>query len=218
MPTRNVVLTDHQAEFVDSLVASGRYQNVSEALRSGLRLLEREEAAWEQVRRGVLEGLAQVERGGQVHGEGPVPAVRRLPLGRTDPGDPGVVHQHVEPPAARFDRRGHQVLARHRVGDVGGQIGDDHRDLIAHRTLLALVANRHRDRRGERLVGQLIPRHQPRPETTGAFGHDHVVDGGPHRLLDGLHLVQWYLEGHEDPPIRRLDVERRPRAENTRTA
>ncbi|WP_374372565.1 type II toxin-antitoxin system ParD family antitoxin [Tabrizicola sp.] len=69
MPTRNVVLTDHQAEFVDSLVASGRYQNVSEALRSGLRLLEREEAAWEQVRRGVLEGLAQVERGETVDGE-----------------------------------------------------------------------------------------------------------------------------------------------------
>lgn len=63
MPTRNVVLTDHQAEFIDSLVASGRYQNASEAMRSGLRLLEREEAAWEQVRRGVLEGLAQVERG-----------------------------------------------------------------------------------------------------------------------------------------------------------
>lgn len=69
MPTRNVVLTDHQAEFVDSLVTSGRYQNVSEALRSGLRLLEREEAAWEQVRRGVLEGLAQVERGETVDGE-----------------------------------------------------------------------------------------------------------------------------------------------------
>ena len=69
MPTRNVVLTDHQAEFVDSLVASGRYQNASEALRSGLRLLEREEAAWEQVRRGVLEGLAQVERGETVDGE-----------------------------------------------------------------------------------------------------------------------------------------------------
>jgi antitoxin ParD1/3/4 len=63
MPTRNVVLTDHQSEFVDSLVASGRYQNASEVMRSGLRLLEREEAAWEQVRQGVLEGLAQVERG-----------------------------------------------------------------------------------------------------------------------------------------------------------
>ena len=70
MPTRNVVLTDHQAAFVDSLVASGRYQNASEALRSGLRLLEREEAAWEQVRQGVLEGLAQVERGEFAEGIG----------------------------------------------------------------------------------------------------------------------------------------------------
>ena len=34
MPTRNVVLTDHQAAFVDSLVASGRYQNASEVLRA----------------------------------------------------------------------------------------------------------------------------------------------------------------------------------------
>lgn len=44
MPTRNVVLTDRQAGMVDHLVASGRYQNASEALRSGLRLVEREEA------------------------------------------------------------------------------------------------------------------------------------------------------------------------------
>ncbi|MGC8477904.1 MAG: type II toxin-antitoxin system ParD family antitoxin [Acetobacteraceae bacterium] len=40
MPTRNVVLTDHQAELVASLVASGRYQNASEVLRDGLRLIE----------------------------------------------------------------------------------------------------------------------------------------------------------------------------------
>ena len=63
MVTRNVVLTQHQSEFVDGLVASGRFQNASEALRAGLRLLEQEEAAWEQVRRGVLEGLDQVRRG-----------------------------------------------------------------------------------------------------------------------------------------------------------
>lgn len=41
MPTRNVVLTDHQAHFVEQLVASGRYQNASEVLREGLRLVER---------------------------------------------------------------------------------------------------------------------------------------------------------------------------------
>ena len=44
MPARNVVLTDHQAAMVDHLVASGRYQNADEVLRSGLRLVEREEA------------------------------------------------------------------------------------------------------------------------------------------------------------------------------
>ena len=40
MPTRNVVLTDHQASLVEHLVESGRYQNASEVLREGLRLVE----------------------------------------------------------------------------------------------------------------------------------------------------------------------------------
>jgi antitoxin ParD1/3/4 len=44
MPTRNVVLTDHQHEVIESLVHSGRYQNASEVLREGLRLLEQREA------------------------------------------------------------------------------------------------------------------------------------------------------------------------------
>ena len=43
MPTRNVVLTDRQAELIEKLVASGQYQNASEVLRDGLRLLERRE-------------------------------------------------------------------------------------------------------------------------------------------------------------------------------
>lgn len=43
MPTRNVVLSEHQHEFVDILVQSGRYQNASEVLREGLRLIERRE-------------------------------------------------------------------------------------------------------------------------------------------------------------------------------
>lgn len=42
--TRNVVLSQHQHELVESLVASGRYQNASEVLREGLRLLEQQEA------------------------------------------------------------------------------------------------------------------------------------------------------------------------------
>ena len=44
MPTRNVVLTDHQADLVERLVASGRYQNASEVLRDGLRLIETRDA------------------------------------------------------------------------------------------------------------------------------------------------------------------------------
>jgi antitoxin ParD1/3/4 len=42
-PTRNV-LTDHQANMVEQLVASGRYKNASEVLREGLRLVEQREA------------------------------------------------------------------------------------------------------------------------------------------------------------------------------
>ena len=42
MPTRNVVLTEYQAALVSSLVASGRYQNASEVMREGLRLVERQ--------------------------------------------------------------------------------------------------------------------------------------------------------------------------------
>jgi antitoxin ParD1/3/4 len=43
MATRNVVLSQHQHELVESLVKAGRYQNASEVLRDGLRLLERQE-------------------------------------------------------------------------------------------------------------------------------------------------------------------------------
>jgi antitoxin ParD1/3/4 len=45
MPTRNVVLTDRQSALLDRLVAEGRYQNASEAMRAGLRLIEEREEA-----------------------------------------------------------------------------------------------------------------------------------------------------------------------------
>ncbi len=44
MPTRNVVLTEHHEELLERLLASGRYQNASEVLREGLRLIESKEA------------------------------------------------------------------------------------------------------------------------------------------------------------------------------
>jgi antitoxin ParD1/3/4 len=58
MPTRNVVLTDKQAELIEKLVDSGRYQNASEVLREGLRLLQRrelEDAAKLEALRGALD-------------------------------------------------------------------------------------------------------------------------------------------------------------------
>ncbi|SHE59933.1 antitoxin ParD1/3/4 [Modicisalibacter ilicicola DSM 19980] len=65
MPTRNVVLTDAQASLVERLVGSGRYQNASEVLREGLRLIEsrdREETARLQaLQRAADIGIADME-------------------------------------------------------------------------------------------------------------------------------------------------------------
>jgi antitoxin ParD1/3/4 len=46
MATRNIVLTDHQSQIVDHLIASGRYQNASEVLRAGLRMVEEAESRY----------------------------------------------------------------------------------------------------------------------------------------------------------------------------
>lgn len=61
--SKSVVLTPRLDAFVDQLVASGRYQNASEVIREGLRLLEREESREEaeqtwwkhQIERGLSE-------------------------------------------------------------------------------------------------------------------------------------------------------------------
>ena len=67
MPTRNVVLTDHQSQLIDDLVAQGVYQNASEVLREGLRMVEarrKREAdysAW--LRKEAQVGIDAMERG-----------------------------------------------------------------------------------------------------------------------------------------------------------
>jgi antitoxin ParD1/3/4 len=76
MATRNVVLTDSQSTLVDQLIASGRYQNASEALRAGLRLLEREEAELGELRNRLITGLEQAQRGDLAQGSGE-DAIRR---------------------------------------------------------------------------------------------------------------------------------------------
>jgi len=70
MATRNVVLTDTQSDLVDRLVASGRYQNASEALRAGLRLLEREEVELGNLRDRLATGIEQARSGQLAEGTG----------------------------------------------------------------------------------------------------------------------------------------------------
>lgn len=74
MPTRNVVLTDRQEVFVGELVAAGRYQNASEVLREGLRLLEDQiqhrQAELSAIQAGLIAGFDQIERGEFAQGTG----------------------------------------------------------------------------------------------------------------------------------------------------
>jgi len=82
--TRNVVLSQHQHELVEALVKSGRYQNASEVMREGLRLLEREEAEDSAkaavLRRAAEEGWADLASGryNDVDDESLVDFIRQL--------------------------------------------------------------------------------------------------------------------------------------------
>ena len=67
MPTRNVVLSEHQQQLVETLVQSGRYQNASEVLREGLRLIEERErlenAKLKALKQAARQGWADVSAG-----------------------------------------------------------------------------------------------------------------------------------------------------------
>ena len=70
VPTRNVVLTFEQEQLVQQLVSSGRYQNASEVIREGLRLIERREAEaaarLDALRHAAEQGIAALEHGDYV--------------------------------------------------------------------------------------------------------------------------------------------------------
>lgn len=76
MVTRNVVLTDAQSKFIERLVTEGQYQNASEALRAGLRLLERQEAEIAEIRARLARSIEQAGGGEFADGSGE-DAVRR---------------------------------------------------------------------------------------------------------------------------------------------
>jgi antitoxin ParD1/3/4 len=67
MSTRNVVLTERQESMIEALVHSGRYQNASEVMREGLRLIEQREAEdtakLEALRDAARSGMAALDQG-----------------------------------------------------------------------------------------------------------------------------------------------------------
>lgn len=67
MPTRSVNLSEQQAKFIRRNIEKGHYQNTSEVVRAGLRLLEQQERhdaiKVEALRRIAKEAFEQIDRG-----------------------------------------------------------------------------------------------------------------------------------------------------------
>jgi len=67
MPTRNVSLTEHFDQFIETGINTGRFSNASEVVREGLRLLEQREqedrAKIEWLRAAAKEGFDAIKRG-----------------------------------------------------------------------------------------------------------------------------------------------------------
>ena len=85
MPIRvslNVSLTPELEQFVESRVASGRYQTASEVIREGLRLLEERDqarqAALEELRAQLRRGVEQADRGEVLDGDAVLKEIRQL--------------------------------------------------------------------------------------------------------------------------------------------
>lgn len=78
MPTRNINLTEHYHQFVEEQVDAGKFQNASEVLRAGLRLLEQQtQIEAEQLtllRKLAADGFRSLDQGHglSMSGEGPL--------------------------------------------------------------------------------------------------------------------------------------------------
>lgn len=57
MKNTSISLGDYFDQFVKTQVSSGRYKNVSEVIRAGLRLLETEESKVIELRNAIQDGL-----------------------------------------------------------------------------------------------------------------------------------------------------------------
>ena len=65
----SITLGNHFSSFIKKRIESGRFDNTSEAVRAGLRLLEVEETKLEVLRERLSEGQSQLDNGEGVDGE-----------------------------------------------------------------------------------------------------------------------------------------------------
>ena len=74
MTARNVNLTEHYDRFVNEQVASGQFENASEVVRAGLRLLEQrsreEQEKLAALRALAAEGFDELDQGRGIHLDG----------------------------------------------------------------------------------------------------------------------------------------------------
>lgn len=64
----SVRLGDHYSEFVNNMIAKGRYESTSEAIRAALKLLEQHEQKSEALRKTLEVGIEQLDRGEGIDG------------------------------------------------------------------------------------------------------------------------------------------------------
>jgi antitoxin ParD1/3/4 len=62
-PKRSVVVGEHYDQFIATQLATGQYNNASEVVRAGLRLLETEQSELEALRALIDEGDADIAAG-----------------------------------------------------------------------------------------------------------------------------------------------------------
>lgn len=72
--TVTVTLGQHYEDFIRSIIEGGRFNNVSEVVRAGLRRLEEDEARLAAVRAALIEG----ENSGVVEGFDPEVFIKKL--------------------------------------------------------------------------------------------------------------------------------------------
>lgn len=82
MKNTSVSLGDYFDQFVSNQISVGRYKNVSEVIRAGLRLLEDEESKEMALRNAIQEGIDS----GIAHDFDPEKHLKELKVGRKNNG------------------------------------------------------------------------------------------------------------------------------------